>query len=254
MTIHILFHYICGAMNIATSIKSKVDRINTGKVFTYDSLSIPQTEFSAAAKALSRLAARGVIKRYKNGMYYKPKQTIFGEIKPSEEELLYNYLFEDGEPIAYITGLRLYNEFGLTTQIPTTLRVASWDKVIKTKIGNLVVKPARSYAPVSKETIPFLQLLDVMKDFKKIPDLDKKEGVDFLKKRIKALSDSGKIKLVEFAKSYPPKVRAFLGALLEALSFNEVGEPLKNTINYLSSYEFGISENILSTISNWKIS
>ncbi len=91
-------------MNIATSIKSKVDRINTGKVFTYDSLSIPQTEFSAAAKALSRMAARGVIKRYKNGMYYKPKQTIFGEIKPSEEELLYSHLFENGQPMAYITG------------------------------------------------------------------------------------------------------------------------------------------------------
>ena len=50
---------------------------------------------SAAAKALSRMAARGVIKRYKKGMYYKPKQTIFGEIKPSEEELLKSYLFEN---------------------------------------------------------------------------------------------------------------------------------------------------------------
>ena len=241
-------------MNIATSIKSKVDRINTGKVFTYDSLSIPQTEFSAAAKALSRLAARGVIKRYKNGMYYKPKQTIFGEIKPSEEELLYSHLFENGQPMAYITGTRLYNELGLTTQIPTTVRVASWDKVIKTKIGNLVVKPAKSYAPVSKESIPFLQLLDVMKDFKKIPDLDKKKGVNFLKKKIKGLSDTDKIQLVDLAKSYPPKVRALLGALLEALSFNEVSEPLKNTLNYLSKYEFGIPENILPTISNWKIS
>ncbi|MBZ9730748.1 DUF6088 family protein [Salegentibacter sp. JZCK2] len=241
-------------MNIATSIKSKVDRINTGKVFTYDSLSIPQNEFSAAAKALSRLAARGVIKRYKNGMYYKPKQTIFGEIKPSEEELLYNYLFENGKQIAYITGLRLYNELGLTTQIPTSVRVASWDKVIKTRIGNLVVKSAKSYVPVSKENIPFLQLLDVMKDFKKIPDMDKKKGVDFLKKKIKELSDTDKIKLVNFAKSYPPKVRAFLGALLESISYKEVSEPLKNTINYLSNYEFGISEKILTTSSNWNIS
>ena len=241
-------------MNIATSIKYQVDRINTGKVFTYDSLSIPQNEFSAAAKALSRMVARGVIKRYKKGMYYKPKQTIFGEIKPSEEELLKSYLFENGEPIAYITGTRLYNELGLTTQIPTTLRVASWDKMIKTKIGNLVVKPAKSYAPVSKGNIPFLQLPDVMKDFKKIPDLDIKKGVDFLKKKIKGLSNTDRMQLVDLAKSYPPKVRAFLGALLEALSFKEMSEPLKNTLNYLSNYEFGISEKILPTTTNWKIS
>lgn len=116
LTIYILFHYICGAMNIATSIKSKVDGINTGKVFTYDSLSIPQTEFSAAAKALSRLAARGVIKRYKNGMYYKPKQTIFGEIKPSEEELITIFRL-----LKYRSGL-LIHLFKISFQISFRIR------------------------------------------------------------------------------------------------------------------------------------
>jgi len=240
-------------MNITTSIKAKITRIDTGEVFTYDTLSIAQSEFSAAAKALSRMVSNGVIKRYKNGMYYKPKQTAFGELKPREDELLKNYLFENNNQIAYITGVRLYNQLGLTTQVSKVVRLASKDKEIKTKIGNLVIKPAKSYVSVTKKNVPLLQLLDVMKDFKNIPDMDKKLGIDFLKEKIDKLSDADKDKLTIFAKAYPPKVRALLGALLETLSLNELSESLKETINYLSSYEFGISEKTLPTISNWNI-
>tara|TARA_R100000935_G_scaffold1440_3_gene4662 strand:+ start:2760 stop:3485 length:726 start_codon:yes stop_codon:yes gene_type:complete len=240
-------------MNITTSIKAKITRIDTGEVFTYDTLSIPQSEFSAAAKALSRMVSNGVIKRYKNGMYYKPKQTAFGELKPREDELLKNYLFENNKQIAYITGVRLYNQLGLTTQVSKVVRLASKDKEIKTKIGSLIIKPAKSYVSVTKKNVPLLQLLDVMKDFKNIPDMDKRKGIDFLKEKIVNLSDADKDKLTIFAKAYPPKVRALLGALLETLSLNELSESLKETINYLSSYEFGISEKTLPTISNWNI-
>ncbi|MGZ0014622.1 DUF6088 family protein [Yeosuana sp. AK3] len=241
-------------MNITTSIKTKVARIDTGEVFTYDTLSIPQSEFSAAAKALSRLVANGVIKRYKNGMYYKPKQTVFGELKPREDVLLKNYLFENDKQIAYVTGVRLYNQLGLTTQVPNVVRLASKDKEIKTKIGNLIIKPAKSYVTITKKNVPLLQLLDVIKDFKNIPDMDKKKGVSFLKEKIENLSDEDKEKLTNFAKAYPPKVRALLGAILEVLSFDQLSESLKETINFLSSYEFGISEKTLPSVSNWNIS
>ncbi|WP_100612813.1 DUF6088 family protein [Confluentibacter lentus] len=240
-------------MNITTSIKTKVARIDTGEVFTYDTLSIPQSEFSAAAKALSRLVANGVIKRYKKGMYYKPKQTVFGELKPGEDVLLKNYLFENDKQIAYVTGVRLYNQLGLTTQVPNVVRLASKDKEIKTKIGSLVIKPAKSYVSVTKKNVPLLQLLDVIKDFKNIPDMDKRKGVSFLKEKIENLSADDKEKLTNFAKAYPPKVRALLGAILEALLLEDLSESLKETINYLSSYEFGISEKTLPSVSNWNI-
>ncbi len=240
-------------MSITKDIRDRVARMDAGEVFTYDSLAIPQDEFSAAAKALSRLVADGTIKRYKNGMYYKPKNTVFGELEPRESVLLKKYLFENNQQIAYVTGIRLYNQMGLTTQVPKVVRVASKDKQIKTKIGNMVIKPAKSYVRVTKYNVPLLQLLDVIKDFKNIPDLDKAQGVRFIKQKVRGLSNSEKNKLTKFAKAYPPKVRAFLGAILEALSLKKLSQSLKGTINYLSSYEFGLSENILPTISNWNI-
>ena len=50
----------------------------------------------AAAKAIERLIAKGVAKRVSNGVFYKPKKSVFGELKPSEDELLKQYLFEKG--------------------------------------------------------------------------------------------------------------------------------------------------------------
>jgi hypothetical protein len=134
------------------------------------------------------------------------------------------------------------------------VRLASKDKEIKTKIGNLIIKPAKSYVTITKKNVPLLQLLDVIKDFKNIPDMDKKKGVSFLKEKIENLSDEDKEKLTNFAKAYPPKVRALLGAILEVLSFDQLSESLKETINFLSSYEFGISEKTLPSVSNWNIS
>ncbi|NEN24270.1 hypothetical protein G3O08_12225 [Cryomorpha ignava] len=240
-------------MNTTTSIKYKVAGIESGEVFTYDTLAIPKDKFSAAAKALSRMVADGVIKRFKNGKYYKPKQTVFGEIKPREDALINSYLFENNKQVAYITGVRLYNQFGLTTQVSNVVKLASKDKIIKAKIGSLVIKPAKSYVAVSKSNVRFLQLLDVFKDFKSIPDMNQEVGVTFLKESIKKLSEAERVKLVAFAKLYPPKVRALLGSILEVLCYDELSKPLKQTLNSLSRFEFGISENTLPTISNWNI-
>lgn len=241
-------------MSTTTSIKTKIARIGTGEIFTYDTLSIPRNEFSAAAKALSRLVAKGVISRYRKGMFYKPKQTIFGGLQPREDVLLETYLFQNKKQIAYVTGLRLYNQLGLTTQVPNIIRLASTDKAVKTKIGGLTIKPAKSYVAVTEENVPLLQLLDVMKDFKNIPDMDKNVGITFLKEKIVALSDEDKDSLIKFAQAYPPRVRALLGAILEYLSFEQLSESLKGTINHLSKYEMGISVKILPTVSNWSIS
>ena len=70
--------------------------------------------------------------------------------------LLNAYLFENGKQIAYVTGTRLYNQIGLTTQVPTVVQVASQKKQVKTKIGALTIRPVKSYVEVTKLNVPFL--------------------------------------------------------------------------------------------------
>lgn len=240
-------------MNVSTTIKDQITRIDAGNAFTYDSLAIPTNQFIAASKTLSRLVNQGVIKRYQKGVYYKPKLSDFGELRPSDTELLKIYLFKNNKQVAYITGVRLYNELRLTTQVPNVIKIASLEKQIRGKVGNTVVRPAKSYVSVTEDKIPYLQLLDVAKDFKKIPDADPMRILSFLKSRIAQFSSKELKRFITFAKAYPPKVVALIGAILEFMGLQKESQALRKSINPLSTYTFGISEKLLPTTANWNI-
>lgn len=241
-------------MKVTDKILVKINRIDAGNVFGYDSLGITSDDVIAASKALSRLVDKGVIKRAKKGFYYKPKITVFGEVKPREDAILSTYLFDNKKQVAYITGTRLYNRLGLTTQISTSIRIASSDKQVKGKVGNVIVKPAKSYVKVTNDNVTYLELLDVIKDLNSIPDLEKSDGLLYLKKTISSYDSSKTKKLVSYGILYPPKVRALLGALLEVIDANgSAYQTLKKTINPSSSYEFGISTKLLPTANSWNI-
>jgi Family of unknown function (DUF6088) len=229
-------------MKVTDKILTKINRIDTGDVFGYDSLGITSDEIIAGSKALSRLVNKGIIKRARKGYYYKPKTSAFGEQKPREDVLLSIYLYENKKQVAYITGTRLYNRLGLTTQVSNAIRIASFDKQVKGKVGNMLVKPAKSYVKVNNDTIRYLEILDVIKDLNIIPDLQKSEGILYLKK------------VISYGIAYPPKVRALLGALLESMNIDSsIYNNLKKSMNPSSSYEFGINSKLLSTVNSWNI-
>ncbi|OXE98103.1 hypothetical protein BC749_109106 [Flavobacterium araucananum] len=241
-------------MKVTDKIERKIKQIAPGEVFGYDTLGLASNEVLAGAKALSRLKEKGVIRRARKGYYYKPKVSVFGEQKPREDVLLGLYLFDNNKQTAYVTGTRLYNRLGLTTQVPKSIRIASLDRQVKGKIGNLFIKPAKSYVKVTSESIRYLEILDVMKDFNTIPDLQKKDGLAYLKKAIRNLKNSEMKKLVTYGISYPPKVRALLGALLEDNTDCDNLKKLKKSINPASRYQYGFSATLLPTAQSWNIS
>ena len=244
-------------MTVTDKIANRIDLIAPGALFGYDTLGLTSDEVMAGAKALGRLAVRGTIKRARKGYYYKPKVSLFGAQKPREDVLLELYLFDKNKQTAYVTGVRLYNRLGLTTQVASSIRVASLDKQIKGKVGNTLIKPAKSYVGVTSENIRYLELLDVMKDFNAIPDLSKEEGLMYLEKAIENLKCEEIKKLINYGSCYPPKVRALLGALLEtsadAANFITELRELKKSINPTSRYQYGLSNTLLPTVGSWNI-
>ncbi|HLT94750.1 MAG TPA: DUF6088 family protein, partial [Membranihabitans sp.] len=194
-------------------IEQRINRMQVGTTFKYQQLGIDQSDYVAAAKAMERFIKKGMIKRVSTGVFYKPKQSAFGELKPREDELLKPYLFQDGKRIAYITGGSLYNRMGLTTQVSKTIKVASKVKRVTTKIGKTQVKPVKSYVDVTNENYYLLEILDALKDFKVISDLDKKSAIALLKNKINKLSKNDQSKIIRYALKYPPRVIALLGAI-----------------------------------------
>jgi hypothetical protein len=240
-------------MKVAQKIQLGINGMKEGITFNYQQLSIDQSEYIAAAKAIERLIKKGVIKRLSTGIFYKPKQSAFGELRPREKELLKLYLFQDGKRIAYITGASLYNRMGLTTQVPKSLKVASKVKRITTQIGKTQVKPVKSYVDVSNENYHLLEILDALKDFKSIPDLDKKSAIALLKDKICNLSENDQTKMIKYALKYPPRVMAFLGAILEFSNINNGLESLRTNLNPLTTYKIGIKKEALPTAQKWNI-
>lgn len=239
-------------MKVAQKIEKQINKLKEGTTFKYQQLSIDLNEYQAATKAIERLIEKGLIKRVSTGVFYKPKQTVFGELKPNEEELLKPYLFQNNKRIAYITGISLYNRMGLTTQVPRSIKIASRDKRITVSIGNIKGTPVKSYVDVTDKNFYLLEILDVLKDFKKIPDLDKKSAITILATKLKSLKSNELKQLTSYVLSYPPRVRAFLGALLENIKFTKL-ETLKKSLNPLSEYDYGINKQILPTVLNWNI-
>ncbi|MDA1029638.1 MAG: DUF6088 family protein [Bacteroidetes bacterium] len=240
-------------MKVAEKIERKISRIREGTTFMYSQLDIDQAEYNATAKAIERLIKKRIIKRVSTGIFYRPKQSAFGELRPSEEELLKPYLFENGKRIAYVTGASLYNRMGLTTQVPKTIKVASRVKRVTTKVGKTQVKPIKSYVEVTNENVYILEILDALKDFKTIPDLDKKSGIILLKNKICKLEENDLSKLVRFALKYPPRAAALLGAILEYSKNKASIQSLRANLNPLTSYKIGIKAETLPTAPRWNI-
>ena len=240
-------------MKVAKKIEKKIDKMQDGTTFRYQELAIAPEEYSAATKAIERLIKKGTISRASTGVFYKPKKTAFGSLKPKEEELLKPYLFEGDNRVAYTTGTALYNRMGLTTQVPKNIRVASRSKRIVTKLGSIQVKPVKSYVDVTNENYYLMELLDVLKDFKTIPDTEKSQVIKFMLQKFKVLSKKEKDNLVNIAIKYPPRVRAFTGALLNEINPAKPVTELKKSINPLTIYEFGIDKKLLPNIEYWNI-
>lgn len=240
-------------MRVAEKIEQKILKMIPGNTFKYQELGVEPQEYRAATKAIERLIKKEIIKRASTGLFYIPKQTAFGNITPTEEELLKPYLFDGDQRTAYITGIALYNRMGITTQVPKNIRLASRDKRIITKIGCVEVKSVKSYVEVTNENYYFLELLDVIKDLKTIPDADKTQTIRFLLSKLAELTIKEKEKIISIALKYPPRVRALAGALLSQLNPANLSQELKKSINPLTIYRFKITSQQLPTIENWNI-
>jgi len=240
-------------MKVAGKVEKKIKSIQEGSTFNYIQLGMKADEYIAAAKAIERLIAKEVIKRVSPGVFYKPKKTPFGELFPREEEIIKTYLFVKNKRIAYVTGIALYNRMGLTTQIPKIIKLASRNKRITVKTGSIQIKSVKSYLDVKNTNYYLLEILDVLKDFTQIPDLDKRTAINFLLNKLKELSEKDKLRILKCALHYPPRSRAFLGALLDKISPNQYTSTLKQSLNPLTVYKLSINKELLLTVSDWNI-
>ncbi len=241
-------------MALAAEIRKRIKQLPEGKTFGYEDLCIAKEDYTTAAKALERFRKEGLIKKVSKGVFYKPEQTVFGELEPDYSELLRPYLFENGKRVAYETGTSLYNRLGLTTQLAYRVKIASRSKRININSGALKADAVKSYAEVTDNNYEMLGLLDAFKDIKRIPDCTVSQAIKRLSAIVKELNERQTESLIKYALNYPPRVRALLGAILEKNGIRMKGlEKLKESLNPLTIIKLGINEYDFPVKSKWHI-
>ncbi len=241
-------------MKVAAQIRNTIGNIPQSQPFGYADLGIEPANFVTAAKALERLQKKGTIKKISKGVFYKPEISIYGSMPPDYNSFLQNYLYKGNKRTGYVTGYKLYNQLSLTTQMAFTTKIATNRNLKKINIGWLKVNSVKAYVEVTEENYSLLGILDALKDIKSIPDSSPSNALKILMPKIKGFAKQDIEKLIKYSLSYPPRVRALLGAILEFLFKNEFDLiSLKKSLNQTSFYKLRINSEILPTIENWSI-
>ncbi len=240
-------------MTVSQKIENQIKDIPEGLLFRYQNLVIEKQEYKAAYKTIERFVKTGILEKTQKGVFYKPKQSVFGKLQPNDNEILKQYLFKNGQRVAYITGIGLYNQMSLTTQVPFIVTIASKTRRNFVSIGKVKIKPAKSYADVTNDNYYLLGILDAIKDFKSIPDKDNNSVITILTNKIKELNAEETNKIVQYALMYPPRVRALFAAIVENADKTVQLDELRESLSPLSKYNYGIKNTILQNTSKWNL-
>lgn len=192
--------------------------------------------FPAVAQVLSRLSRRGVIQRLGKGLYYRPRQTAFGESKPNRAEIRSLPVQRRG---VFPVGIAAANLLGFTTQNSARVEVAtdglSLPRLI---VGHDTVIHTRRPAAWRELSETDAALLDFLRRRGASSELSPEKTVD---KLLAFFRESGRFKRVfKIAESEPPRVRAMLGAIGQQLAQPEKRLlTLRKSLNPLSRFDFG---------------
>lgn len=224
-------------------ILGQIERIDTGRIFTFRDLSFETEKTANVAVLLSEQSRKGVLVRVEKGAYYRPKKSVLGLGKlPVYQDEQFRYLTEKLN--GYITGAYVYNKMGLTEQVATTITIATPNPVRRFRFKNLDIECVKAYCMdyPDESLVPYLRLLDAIKDMKRIPGTT---GQDIYN-RVKSQYFNGYSlleleKIVSLAKSYPPRVRKvvadILGDIRQTVLLTEMAKTILPTTRFNLDYK-----------------
>jgi hypothetical protein len=128
------------------------------------------------------LVEKGVLKKLQNGLYYHPKESVFGSVPPEEQQLVRAFLKDDN---FLLTSPNSYNSLGLgTTQLYNTMVVYNQKRHGQFKLGGRTFDFQRKYNFPKKLSEEFL-LVDLMNNLDSVA-----EDHEQLKVRVKNRAQS----------------------------------------------------------------
>lgn len=199
---------------------------------------------SAYAKNIERAVNKGLLSKVAKGVYCRPRNTRYGTVMPSEQEILREYI---GENKGIIVGYYLYNEINISTQIAKTIEVFSnaINGCTRT-INNIVI--SRRNLEFTKEVSATIKMFEVLKNFSEIQDLNYKEFISYCSNFAKTYNEEMTTLVIEQMK-YSKSTIAFMRHILQTYNVNN---NLSRYLSELSTYKYPSMERIYELAQfNW---
>lgn len=219
----------------------QIEQIEAGRIFTFRELSFDKDKTANVAVLLSEQSKKGFLVRIEKGAYYRPRKSTLGLGNlPVYQDEQFRYLTQ--KLGGYITGTYIYNKLGFTEQVAQTITVATPFPVRRFRFKNLNVECVKAYCCncKDKKLIPYLRLLDVIKDMKHIPGTIEQDVYMRLKNQyFNSYSVSELKKIIKLAMDYPPRVRKVIADLLKELGQVSLQGELESTL--LSTTRFNMN-------------
>ena len=124
--------------------------------------------FNNVKAILNRMNKEGILQTAYKGIYYIPKENIFGKMLLGNRQIIqYKYLMDkSGNIKGYITGAKLFNDAHLTTQVPNVIDIATNEckNFNKYENKNLNVILRKPKITINNENHKYLQLFDLIEN------------------------------------------------------------------------------------------
>lgn len=179
-------------MTVSKKIKQAVSEFPNDFVFAVSDFDCDVSQREAAARALQRMAENGAISKLSNGKYYKPRVTVFGNLKPSPAQVAKEFLVKDGHVIGYLTGASAFSQYSLTTQISSEIQIGTNYYRRPLKRGKYNISFVLQPNDIKEDAIELLKLLDCLKFIKEIPGTTPNEACKRIICIISELNDNEK--------------------------------------------------------------
>lgn len=220
-------------MNVAHVVKERIEQYQDSEpILVEEILKDLDHNKDTAYVALNRLAGEGIIENYAKGVYYKPKKSRFGTIGLDKRKLIEKkYLKRDNTVIGYVTGPQVWNEWGMTAQIPNRIWIAQnvRQKKVDQDLNVLVIK---AKGDIKDKNIKALQFLDIIDQIHLIQDTDKenvaKRLISVYREKFEVYD---RIATFEEVKKYNKKVKVLFGLIAENADIND--EYFRALLKYL---------------------
>jgi hypothetical protein len=221
-----------GVESFKSDIQRQIELIPEGQIFTFKDLVFPLSKFANVAVILSGLSKENKLERIEKGAYYKPRQSTLGlGVLPVYQEEKLRYLANKLN--GYLTGAYIYNKMSLTEQVPAVITIAVRYPVRAFRFDKLSVECVKAYVdvPGDKQTLRLIQILDAIKDYRRIPGASPQAAYSrIFKLHISSLEYVNLEKLVSLSKDYPPRARKLLSRMLHESDNKNLEEQLVATI------------------------